>query len=85
MSTTASQAVDPKLLIDPAGPLRAGEPLDIAAVDRFLKSRLPSLTGEPEVRQFPICSVIPSVSWCCGVHRSVTRPRALTTWCAKPR
>jgi aminoglycoside phosphotransferase (APT) family kinase protein len=53
MSTTPSQAAHPKLLVDPAGPLRAGEPLDIAAVDRFLKSRLPSLTGEPEVRQFP--------------------------------
>jgi len=40
-------------LIDQARRVRAGEELDISAVDAFLKARLPGLTGLPEVRQFP--------------------------------
>lgn len=46
----ASSAVS---FIDPAGPLRAGEPLDVGALDAYLKSHIPSLSGEPSVRQFP--------------------------------
>jgi len=35
-----------------AGAVRAGEELDVAAVDRWIKQRLPELRGLPEVRQF---------------------------------
>jgi aminoglycoside phosphotransferase (APT) family kinase protein len=37
---------------DRAGAVRAGEELDVAAVDRWIKQRLPQLRGAPEVRQF---------------------------------
>lgn len=39
--------------LDTAGPLRPGEPLDVAAIDAFLKARIPALSGELTVRQFP--------------------------------
>ncbi|AWK89479.1 phosphotransferase family protein [Azospirillum thermophilum] len=38
--------------IDRAGPVRAGEELDVAAVDGFLKGAVPGLSGTPEVGQF---------------------------------
>ncbi|HET8902805.1 MAG TPA: phosphotransferase family protein [Saccharospirillum sp.] len=38
---------------DPTIAMRQGETLDIAALDRELKTHLPDLTGEPEVTQFP--------------------------------
>ncbi|MBL8634174.1 MAG: phosphotransferase family protein [Myxococcales bacterium] len=44
---------NPSSWIDQAGPLRAGEPLDVAAIDAFLKSRIPTLSGELTVRQYP--------------------------------
>jgi len=37
---------------DRAGAVRAGEELDVAAVDRWIRQRLPELSGAPEVRQF---------------------------------
>lgn len=40
-------------LIDEARRVREGEELEVAAVDRYLKSQLPDLQGTPEVRQFP--------------------------------
>jgi aminoglycoside phosphotransferase (APT) family kinase protein len=40
-------------LIDQAGAVRAGEELDGAAVDAFVKARLPGLEGRPEITQFP--------------------------------
>ena len=40
-------------LIDDARRVREGEELDVAVVDRYLKSQLPELQGTPEVRQFP--------------------------------
>lgn len=40
-------------LIDDARRVRDGEELDVAVVDRYLKSQLPELQGTPEVRQFP--------------------------------
>ncbi|MDX1589128.1 MAG: phosphotransferase family protein [Oleiphilaceae bacterium] len=40
-------------LIDQPGEVREGESLDTGAVDRFMKSRLPELTGEPVIRQYP--------------------------------
>lgn len=52
MSGVASTQT-PTSFIDPVGPLRAGEPLDVAAVDSFLKAQLPQLSGVPEVQQFP--------------------------------
>lgn len=39
-------------LIDEAHPVRAGEELDVVAVDRYLKSQLPDLQGIPDVHQF---------------------------------
>ncbi len=39
-------------LVDRAGQCRAGEELDAARVDAFLKSRIPGLEGEPEIGQF---------------------------------
>ena len=50
MSTDSLAASSP---LDPAGPLRPGEPLDVAAIDAFLKARIPALSGELAVRQFP--------------------------------
>jgi len=40
-------------LIDEARRVREGEELDVAVVDRYLKSQLSDLQGTPEVRQFP--------------------------------
>jgi aminoglycoside phosphotransferase (APT) family kinase protein len=40
-------------LIDDARRVRDGEELEVTVVDRYLKSQLPDLQGEPEVRQFP--------------------------------
>ncbi len=40
-------------LIDQAKAVRDGEGLDATAVDRFMKSVVPGLRGEPEIRQFP--------------------------------
>ena len=40
-------------LIDTARRGRDGEALDIAVVDAYLKTQLPALQGEAEVRQFP--------------------------------
>ena len=40
-------------LIDQATTVREGEALDQAAVDRFMKSVLPDLSGLPVIRQFP--------------------------------
>lgn len=37
---------------DDGGPIRPGEELDAAAVDAWLKPRLPGLTGSPRVTQF---------------------------------
>ena len=37
---------------NPATPVRAGEELDWAALDRYLKKELPGLEGEPRVSQF---------------------------------
>lgn len=39
--------------LDAAGPLRPGEPLDVGALDAFLKAQVPTLHGDLEVRQFP--------------------------------
>jgi aminoglycoside phosphotransferase (APT) family kinase protein len=39
-------------VIDVAGHVRAGEELDSAAIDRFLKQRLPELRGAPRVTQY---------------------------------
>ena len=39
-------------LVDRAGGVRAGEELDVAKVDRFLKARIPGLEGAPEIGQF---------------------------------
>ena len=39
-------------VVDQAGPVRAGEELDLARVDRYLRKRIPGLTGPPEVGQF---------------------------------
>lgn len=35
-----------------AAPVRAGEELDIAAVDRWLKQQLPALSGSPRITQY---------------------------------
>jgi aminoglycoside phosphotransferase (APT) family kinase protein len=40
-------------VIDEARAVRAGEELDAAAVDRYLRQQLPGLEGAPEIRQFP--------------------------------
>jgi aminoglycoside phosphotransferase (APT) family kinase protein len=40
-------------LLDAARPVRAGEELDAAAVDAFLKARVPGLEGPPALSQFP--------------------------------
>jgi len=40
-------------LLDAARPVRAGEELDAAAVDAFLKARIPGLEGSPAFGQFP--------------------------------
>lgn len=40
-------------LTDPTIAMRQGETLDVAALDRELKTHLPDLTGTPEVTQFP--------------------------------
>ncbi len=40
-------------LIDESGPVRAGEELDVSAVDAFLKGAIPSLLGTPALTQFP--------------------------------
>lgn len=39
--------------IDQAVAVRAGEELDIAAVDGFMKQAVPGLQGEPVIRQYP--------------------------------
>ncbi len=39
--------------LDSAGPLRPGEPLDVGALDSYLKAHVPLLRGDLEVRQFP--------------------------------
>ncbi|MFG1302960.1 phosphotransferase family protein [Xanthobacter autotrophicus] len=39
-------------LIDRPGRVRAGDELDVAAVDAFLKAQDPGLAGTPEIRQF---------------------------------
>lgn len=39
--------------LDSAGPLRPGEPLDVGALDAYLKTQVPELHGDVEVRQFP--------------------------------
>lgn len=39
--------------IDQAVDTREGEELDARAVDRFMKSALPELEGQPEIRQYP--------------------------------
>jgi len=39
-------------LVDCAGDVRAGEELDVAKVDAFLKARIPGLEGSPEIGQF---------------------------------
>ncbi|MDI1302681.1 MAG: phosphotransferase family protein [bacterium] len=39
-------------LIDEARKVRAGEELDVAVVDRYLKAHLPDLQGTPEILQF---------------------------------
>ncbi|TBW57904.1 phosphotransferase family protein [Marinobacter halodurans] len=39
--------------IDQAVDIRAGEELDAAAVDRFMKQALPELDGQPDIRQYP--------------------------------
>jgi len=38
--------------LEAGGPVRAGEELDVAAVDAWLRARLPDLTGTPAVTQF---------------------------------
>jgi len=38
--------------LDRPGRVRGGEEIDIAAIDAFLKGRLPDLRGEPEIGQF---------------------------------
>ncbi|MBK6982544.1 MAG: phosphotransferase family protein [Betaproteobacteria bacterium] len=38
--------------VDRAGPCRAGEELDAAQVDAYLKPRIPGLEGAPEIGQF---------------------------------
>lgn len=38
---------------DPTIAIRPGEQIDIPKVDAYLKQRIPGLTGEPEVTQFP--------------------------------
>jgi aminoglycoside phosphotransferase (APT) family kinase protein len=40
-------------LLDQAGRVRSGEELDAAAVDAFLKPRVPGLEGVPVIAQFP--------------------------------
>lgn len=40
-------------VIDQAVDIRDGEELDVAAVDRFMKSKIPDLQGEPSIRQYP--------------------------------
>ena len=40
-------------LIDQPRPVRGEDALDVAAVDAFLKARLPDLTGVPTLAQFP--------------------------------
>ena len=39
-------------VVDQAGPVRAGEELDLARVDRYLRKRIPGLAGPPEAGQF---------------------------------
>ena len=43
---------DAALLVDRAGKCRAGEELDAAKLDAFLKARIPGLLGAPEIGQF---------------------------------
>lgn len=40
-------------LLDKAGSVRQGEELDLAAIDGFLKAKIPDLAGEPALEQFP--------------------------------
>lgn len=40
-------------LLDQAGAVRRGEELEAAAVDAFLKARVPGLEGQPGITQFP--------------------------------
>jgi aminoglycoside phosphotransferase (APT) family kinase protein len=47
---TAAAATSP--LVDTAGKVRPGEELDTARLDRWLKARVPDLTGTPEVTQY---------------------------------
>ena len=46
----AASTQTPTSFIDPVGPLRAGEPLDVAAVDSFLKAHLISRRSPPRSR-----------------------------------
>ncbi len=38
---------------DEATAIREGESLDLAAIDRYIKNKMPSLQGEPKLKQFP--------------------------------
>jgi len=40
-------------LIDQPTDIREGEALDPGVVDRFMKEKLPELSGEPVIRQYP--------------------------------
>ena len=44
--------MSPTQTTDQAGAVRAGEELDLAAVDAWLKGQVPSLEGTPEVTQY---------------------------------
>ena len=50
MVATSSGGQEPS--VDVASPVRAGEELDVASVDRFLKSQVPHLRGLPRVTQY---------------------------------
>ncbi|MEE3623113.1 phosphotransferase family protein [Nitrospirillum sp. BR 11752] len=50
--TVAQAETPPRPVTDRAGPVRAGEELDVATVDRWLKGQRPTLTGQPQVTQY---------------------------------
>ncbi len=40
-------------MLDASGPVRGGEEIDVEAVDAWLRTKLPELTGKPAVTQYP--------------------------------
>ena len=77
-------------LTDQSTRIRAGEELDAAVIDPYLKAHIPGLEGTPKISQFPggasnLTYLIESIrarSSSCVARHSATRPSRPTTWAA---